>query len=70
MLIMFQQWKECLRKCKKFNSPIFKLVSPKVKNMQYMFFNTTKKFNNSNISDWNTSTVTDIRSMFRGRAKV
>nr|WP_308435901.1 BspA family leucine-rich repeat surface protein [Mycoplasmopsis bovis] len=29
----------------------------------------TKKFNNSNISDWNTSTVTDIRSMFRGATK-
>ncbi|WP_429991189.1 BspA family leucine-rich repeat surface protein [Mycoplasmopsis bovis] len=28
----------------KFNSPIFKLVSPKVKNMQYMFYN-AKEFN-------------------------
>nr|WP_307909576.1 BspA family leucine-rich repeat surface protein [Mycoplasmopsis bovis] len=44
----------------KFNSPIFKLVSPKVKNMQYMFYN-AKEFNNSNISNWNTSSVTDIR---------
>ncbi|MBT1315261.1 BspA family leucine-rich repeat surface protein [Mycoplasmopsis bovis] len=52
----------------KFNSPIFKLVSPKVKNMQYMFYN-AKEFNNSNISDWNTSSVTDIRSMFRGATK-
>ncbi|TKA58784.1 hypothetical protein MBOVa_5910 [Mycoplasmopsis bovis 8790] len=49
----------------KFNSPIFKLVNPKVKNMQYMFYN-AKEFNNSNISNWNTSSVTDIRSMFRG----
>nr|WP_307915536.1 BspA family leucine-rich repeat surface protein [Mycoplasmopsis bovis] len=56
MLIMFQQWKECLKSIE-FNSPIFKLVSPKVKNMQYMFY--TQKFNNSNISDWNTSSVTD-----------
>ncbi|MBT1395979.1 BspA family leucine-rich repeat surface protein [Mycoplasma bovis] len=52
----------------KFNSPIFKLVIPKVKNMQYMFYN-AKEFNNSNISDWNTSSVTDIRSMFRGATK-
>ncbi|WP_427909843.1 BspA family leucine-rich repeat surface protein [Mycoplasmopsis bovis] len=52
----------------KFNSPIFKLVSPKVKNMQYMFYN-AKEFNNSNISNWNTSSVTDIRSMFRGATK-
>nr|WP_307929112.1 BspA family leucine-rich repeat surface protein [Mycoplasmopsis bovis] len=52
----------------KFNSPIFKLVRPKVKNMQYMFYN-AKEFNNSNISDWNTSSVTDIRSMFRGATK-
>nr|WP_318029339.1 BspA family leucine-rich repeat surface protein [Mycoplasmopsis bovis] len=48
----------------KFNSPIFKLVRPKVKNMQYMFYN-AKEFNNSNISNWNTSSVTDIRSMFK-----
>ncbi|WP_331696868.1 BspA family leucine-rich repeat surface protein [Mycoplasmopsis agalactiae] len=49
----------------KFNSPIFKLVNPNVRNMQYMFYN-AKEFNNSNISNWNTSSVTDIRSMFRG----
>ncbi|UOC57735.1 BspA family leucine-rich repeat surface protein [Mycoplasmopsis bovis] len=51
----------------KFNSPIFKLVKPKVKNMQYMFYN-AREFNSSNISNWNTSSVTDIRAMFRGAA--
>nr|WP_308437119.1 BspA family leucine-rich repeat surface protein [Mycoplasmopsis bovis] len=51
-------------KCKKFNSPIFKLVSQKLRICNIC--STTKEFNNSNISDWNTSSVTDIRSMFRG----
>nr|WP_307922479.1 BspA family leucine-rich repeat surface protein [Mycoplasmopsis bovis] len=64
MLIMLSTMERMFENASKFNSPIFKLVKPKVKNMQYMFYN-AKEFNSSNISDWNTSSVTDIRAMFR-----
>ncbi|EIN14959.1 Hypothetical protein, DUF285 family [Mycoplasmopsis agalactiae 14628] len=56
------------QKASKFNKPIFKLVNPKVKNMQYMFY-LAKEFNDSNISNWNTISVNDIKSMFRGADK-
>nr|WP_308437265.1 BspA family leucine-rich repeat surface protein [Mycoplasmopsis bovis] len=68
MLIMFQQWKECLENATKFNSPIFKLVSQKLR-IYNICSTIQKEFNNSNISNWNTSSVTDIRSMFRGATK-
>ncbi|MBT1371682.1 BspA family leucine-rich repeat surface protein [Mycoplasma bovis] len=50
---------------KSFNNQLFKLNNPKVTDLSYMFFR-AEKFNNSSISQWNTSSVTDIRSMFRG----
>nr|WP_308437264.1 BspA family leucine-rich repeat surface protein [Mycoplasmopsis bovis] len=44
MLIMLSTMERMFENASKFNSPIFKLVKPKVKNMQYMFYN-AKEFN-------------------------